>query len=606
MTWLLQHSYPQRTVAQLTADARAAGINPATGNVKNWSAIAATQAAIWHHTNGAELDVTRYADPTAALASSTADGFDATALVTGSGAGWRAGVPGEATIDLTFPAPVELRSFSVTSLDGGTQGSTPTAWRLQRTVDGTTWSDVPTSGTSYAFAGGDAQTRATTLGASATYGGYSRYRLVLAGAADPGSPVEIGGVQFSGFGVFGNQPNLQLREYANESEVVHLYRYLLAGAEAGAATPAPWTAELTAPETTFLRERTTDVVGPLTYDGDSAARVTATGPDGVQLLGTQDGALVDELVLSPGETFWLFPGEGEEAEVVLTAVGSAQNWVSARALNGTQRSSGAETLTLTQLGIASRTAEATLTLQVAPVPDPTLSLSVAEGYAGDLVTVTGGGFGALEQVALTLHSDPIALAIVDADDDGAFVAQVSVPAEAEVGDHAVRAVGVTTSRNAEAPFAVLEREIVDPGDGETTDPGDGETTDPGDGETTDPGDGETTDPGNGETTDPGAGETSAPGTASPNPSAPAVDSGQPSPTSASSPSPSVATDAPTSGATTPGSTTAPSPASAATTASTSADLPSTGSSTSGAVAALAALTVLVGVGILVARRVRLT
>ena len=69
-----------------------------------------------------------------------------------------------------------------------------------------------------------------------------------------------------------------------ESEVVHLYRYLLAGAEAGAATPAPWTAELTAPETTFLRERTTDVVGPLTYDGDSAARVTATGPDGVQLL----------------------------------------------------------------------------------------------------------------------------------------------------------------------------------------------------------------------------------------------------------------------------------------------------------------------------------
>ena len=483
VTWLLQNSYPELDTAALTAAARAAGFNPSTGNVKNYSAIAATQAAIWHYTDGLDLDTTRYLDPTAALASSTAPAstgaFAAENLLDGATTtGWRASDNGEATIDFTFPVPVELRSYSLSTLEGGAAANTPASWKLQRSVDGSVWSDVSTSATTATFPGGASQTKQTNLGGSATYGGYAHYRLVITGA-DAAEPVEFSGIHFNGFGVFGSQPNYRYAEFANTAEVVALYKYLVAGS-AGAVSPTPWTVAITSSQTTFQRENTDEVVGPFTYQGSSSAIITASGAEGVKLLATADGALVDELLLVSGDTFWVYPGEGDAAEIELAVSGSAQNWVSARALNGVTRAQ-AETLTLTQLGIASRVATSSLIVSVEPLPEPTLTLSIPEGERGDSVTVTGTGFGASENVALWLNSDPLALGTVETNDEGGFTAEVTIPQEAVIGDHHVQGVGAATSRSAQAPFAVLATEVVDGGEGETTPPaggGEGETTPP--------------------------------------------------------------------------------------------------------------------------------
>ncbi|WP_260860840.1 TQXA domain-containing protein [Mycobacterium tilburgii] len=56
MDWILRHSYPMNTTAELSGRLRAAGYPLGASNIGEHEAIAATQAAIWYLTSGLTLD----------------------------------------------------------------------------------------------------------------------------------------------------------------------------------------------------------------------------------------------------------------------------------------------------------------------------------------------------------------------------------------------------------------------------------------------------------------------------------------------------------------------------------------------------------------------
>lgn len=104
---------------------------------------------------------------------------------------------------------------------------------------------------------------------------------------------------------------------------------------------------------------------------------------------------------------------------------------------------------------------ATRTAELGVVP-ASLTLSASQALRGDKVTVTGAHFVPGEQVVLDLHSDPIELAKVTADDEGGFTVEITVPAAAEFGEHTVVATG-ESGRVGTAALAV--RDPADTGTG---------------------------------------------------------------------------------------------------------------------------------------------
>ncbi|GAA2009033.1 Cys-Gln thioester bond-forming surface protein [Microbacterium ulmi] len=359
LTWILQHSYPTLSTSKLTA-ALADRRDANTGDIKNWEAIAATQAAIWHYTDGKDLDTTRYLDPVSETTATT-----------------DAGAP---AIDFAFAVPVELRDYAVTSLGSA---DAPTSWKLQRSSDGgQTWTDVSSSATTHTFAGPG--TKRTVLGASATYGGYRDYRLVVTDGRSAEQPVDIADVHFDGFGVFGSQPNDVYREYANNEDVVAAYEYLLEGAnaEGPAALPAAPSVSLAGAQTSFETTKTPAAVGPFTLEGSTSARVAVAGADGVAVRTAADATDAEQLVLDAGESFWVFPGANRSAELTVTADGSAVNAVSVRGICV----DGEERPALLQLGVASSHANASLAISLTPAAEP-----VPQAPAWDSRTVYTGG-----------------------------------------------------------------------------------------------------------------------------------------------------------------------------------------------------------------------
>jgi hypothetical protein len=89
---------------------------------------------------------------------------------------------------------------------------------------------------------------------------------------------------------------------------------------------------------------------------------------------------------------------------------------------------------------------ATIDVQIAPLPPqvPALQLSSSQSAPGQVITVTGDGFGQCVNgssgiwVQLLWDSVPLGQAL-QADDTGNFSSDVSVPADASVGTHAVGA-----------------------------------------------------------------------------------------------------------------------------------------------------------------------
>jgi len=79
-------------------------------------------------------------------------------------------------------------------------------------------------------------------------------------------------------------------------------------------------------------------------------------------------------------------------------------------------------------------ATATITVQ-----RPTLHLSSQRGAPGDQLLLRGSDFAPGDELQLHLHSTPVLLGTVTADDDGAFEFRLTIPEDAEPGDHTITA-----------------------------------------------------------------------------------------------------------------------------------------------------------------------
>ena len=193
--WILRHSFPLITTAELSQRLRQTGYPLGWANINEHEAIAATQAAIWYLTNGLALDTQPLNVPVAV----------------------RRG-PGPVTT-FQFDGEPQLGGYSVWN-----GSDTAVTVRLQKSANGVDWLDVSGSQLTTDPAKGRYQRAlgvGSTLSAS-NHGhhgrGYRYYRLIAKAEA---GPPRLGPVTFWLTGS---------RHYRNADRIVHLYNYLLAGA----------------------------------------------------------------------------------------------------------------------------------------------------------------------------------------------------------------------------------------------------------------------------------------------------------------------------------------------------------------------------------------
>lgn len=269
--WILRHSYPMSTTAELSQRMRETGYPLGPANINEHEAIAATQAAIWYLTNGLALDTQPLNVPVDVRR-------DAGPVIT-----------------FEFDGQPQLGGYSV-----WTACHTSVTMRLQKSADGVDWRDVSGSRLTTAPARGRYQ-RALGVGSTlstSNHGhlgrGYRYYRLIA--EAETGAP-KIGHV---GFWLTGS------RNYRNADRVVHLYNYLLAGAlEAVVETD-----ELDLVDTQATAGPA--LIGPFQV----RTPLTLNAADGHTLVDS-DGFAIHG-VIQPGTDFYLRPAPGTSA-TTLTA-----------------------------------------------------------------------------------------------------------------------------------------------------------------------------------------------------------------------------------------------------------------------------------------------
>jgi TQXA domain-containing protein len=270
--WILRHSYPMRTTADLSQRLRAAGYPLGHANLEEHEAIAATQAAIWYLTNGLALDTQPLNVPVAVHRT-----------------------PGP-VITFEFDGEPQLGGYSVWAVSDNA-----VTFRLQKSANGVDWQEVSGSQLTLSPAKGHYR-RALGIGStlsSSSHGhrgrGYRYYRLIA--EAQGGTTPKVGHVDFWLTGT---------RHYRNADAVVHLYNYLLSGA-------------LKAPQ---------EPDESLLIDTEAAAGPELVGPFRVRIpltFNVADGhSLVDadgfavHGTVHPGTDFYLRPAPGTSA-TTLTA-----------------------------------------------------------------------------------------------------------------------------------------------------------------------------------------------------------------------------------------------------------------------------------------------
>jgi TQXA domain-containing protein len=196
--WILRHSFPLLSTAELSRRVRQAGYPMGPANISEHEAIAATQAAIWYLTNGLALDTRPLNVPVAVH---------------------RAGGP---VITFEFDGEPQLGGYSVWTASDAT-----VVVRLQKSANGVVWQDISGSLLTTCAREGRYQ---RTLGEGSTLStsshgrggrGYRYYRLIATSETGETGTPRIDRVSFWLTGT---------RHYRNADKVVHLYNYLLAGA----------------------------------------------------------------------------------------------------------------------------------------------------------------------------------------------------------------------------------------------------------------------------------------------------------------------------------------------------------------------------------------
>lgn len=277
--WILAHSFPMRSLAELSGQLRRAGYPLGSANISEHEAIAGTQAAIWHFTNGMALDTRPLHAPSAVQRGP------------------------DSVLTFEFDGAPQLGGYAL-----WTASETPVGVRLQKSTDGVTWRDV--SGSQLTAGRGRYQ---RTLGVGSTLSnsthargarGYRFYRLI-----PTSSEAEINHVDFWLTGS---------SHYRNTDRVVHLYNFLLAGAyTALRASHEPLLdgAAVVDPEA--------NLIGPFQVS-------VALTLDGGHELVDADGAAIEETV-QPGTDFYFRFVPGSSG---ITLAATTSQLLSGRVLTG--------------------------------------------------------------------------------------------------------------------------------------------------------------------------------------------------------------------------------------------------------------------------------
>jgi TQXA domain-containing protein len=264
--WIVRHSFPMRTIAELSQRLRAAGYPLGAGNLSEHEAIAATQAAVWHFTNGLELDTRPLNVPVAVN---------------------RASGP---VLTFEFDGQPQLGGYSV-----WTASDTTVGLKLQKSADGVVWQDV--SGSYLTIEPGEGRHQ-RTLGVGSTLStsshgaggrGYRFYRMIATSGA---AGATIDHVRFWLTGA---------RHYRNADRIVHLYNYLLTGA----SKALRHSDEPRLIDTHATAE--SELIGP--FQVRIPLRLSVT--DGHTLVDA-DGLNIGDIV-APGTDFYLRPAPGTSA-----------------------------------------------------------------------------------------------------------------------------------------------------------------------------------------------------------------------------------------------------------------------------------------------------
>jgi TQXA domain-containing protein len=264
--WILRHSFPMRSIAELSQQLRQAGYPLGPAHISEHEAIAATQAAIWYFTNGLALDTRPLNVPVAVQRA-----------------------PGP-VITFEFDGEPQLGGYSV-----WTESDAAITLMLQKSANGVVWQDISSSRLTTKPGRGRYQ---RTLGIGSTLSasnhgrlgrGYRYYRLIA--TPDAASPT----IDHVGFWLTGT------RHYRNADRIVHLYNYLLTGANNALRD----TDELKLVDTEATAE--SELIGPFQVP----IPLTLSVAEGHTLVDA-DGLAIRDIV-RPGTDFYLRPAPGTSA-----------------------------------------------------------------------------------------------------------------------------------------------------------------------------------------------------------------------------------------------------------------------------------------------------
>ncbi|BBZ43316.1 TQXA domain-containing protein [Mycobacterium parmense] len=288
--WILRNSFPRQPIAHLSRRVRRAGYPLGPANISEHEAIAATQASIWHFTNGLNLGTRPLNVPVAVRRA-----------------------PGP-VITFEFDGEPQIGGYSV-----WVASDAEVNLKLQKSANGLTWQDISTS--SFIAGAGEGRHRrtlgvATTLSGS-SHGrggrGYRYYRLVATTAA----AAVVDHVRFWLTGA---------RHYPNADRIVHLYNYLLSGARKAITD----TDELQLVDNQATAEA--ELIGPFQVPIPLTLSVAA-GHRLVDTEGLEIGGIIE-----PGTDFYLRPAPGASATTMTatTPHGLAGRVLTGVAMEGTQ------------------------------------------------------------------------------------------------------------------------------------------------------------------------------------------------------------------------------------------------------------------------------
>jgi TQXA domain-containing protein len=267
--WILRHSFPMRSIAELSQRLRQAGYPLGPANISEHEAIAAAQAAIWYHTNGLALDTQPLNVPVTVQRG-----------------------PGP-MITFEFDGEPQLGGYSVWTDSGAAVGL-----KLQKSSNGVVWQDISSSQLTTEPRRGCYR---RTLGIGSTLSasnhgrlgrGYRYYRLI---ATTDAAITTIDHVRFWLTGT---------RHYRNSDRIVHLYNYLLTGASKAVRN----TEEPQLVDTHATAE--SELIGPFQVPIPLTLSVT----EGHTLVDA-DGLAICNIV-QPGTDFYLRPAPGASATTV--------------------------------------------------------------------------------------------------------------------------------------------------------------------------------------------------------------------------------------------------------------------------------------------------